>query len=620
MGTILERIDGPEDVKCLDREELEGLAAEIRAVLIEYCGAHGGHVGSNLATVEPIIALHKVFNPPHHDHIVFDVSHQAYTHKMLTGRRRAFTDPSLYGTVSGFTCPEESPYDDFMLGHTGTSISLACGLARMRDLTGDDGNVVAFIGDGSLSSGPAFEGLDWAAEQGGNLIVILNDNEMSIAENHGGLYRSLTALRRSGGRSAMNPFRDLGLDYRYVEEGNDLDSLIDAFEAAKDIDHPILIHIHTRKGLGLGHGRRSGSGLLEGTPAEGRVEGNHWEDARSSVGNLPNSRKTYGRLAMQALQRRFADEPGLVVISPATALSNGIDPEFRRQAGSHYMDVGITESNAVALAAGMARAGGHPVVATSSTFFQRAYDQIEQEMALNGSAVTLLNFSTGISGTDVTHSGVSDIAMMTSIPGLTCLAPTGAADFLSMLAWATGPAHRPVVIRVPGELTLAYERGQGILTGEYPKAPVSDGTFDGGHWEHYRTLQSGQGVALLALGDTLPLARATAAILTERTGRIPTLVDPGQYSLMDGGTLDGLGKGHRLVATLEDGQVEGGWGQRIASYFGSSPVHVINFGPAREFNDRVPVGQLRERYGMTPVFMASRLEEAMKGMGRGIDG
>ncbi len=607
MGKLLDSIDSPQDLKILSLEELDRLADEIRQLLISFCRRHGGHLGSNLATIEPIIALHYVFDMPH-DHLIFDVSHQAYTHKILTGRRRAYTDPESQEDLSGFTSPKESPYDDFMLGHTGTSIGLACGMAAQRDATGGRANIIAFIGDGSLSSGPAFEGLDWAAEQGGNLIIVVNDNEMSIAENHGGLYKSLAALRASGGRSPDNPFRALGLDYRYVEKGNRIEDLIEAFRQVKDIDHPVVVHIHTRKGLGLGQGSQGqiGPTSLPDLPAEGPVEANHWQDGLDSLDRLPNSRKTYGRMAMQALEARFPQEPGLTVISPATPLSNGIDPDFRQRAGNHYRDVGIAESHAIAYAAGIAKAGGTPVVATSATFFQRAYDQIEQEMALNGSAVTLLVFSTGVAKTDATHSGTADMVMMRGIPGLTCLAPTSGAEFLDMLAWATGPARQPVVIRVPGERTLATERAG------KPIAPAtSDSTSGGQPWDRYRILQQGRTVALLALGDALPLGRDLADSLEASTGLKPTLVDPHRYDRLDEQTLDALASTHSLVATIEDGQLDGGWGQAVAAYYGPSQVRTLAFGAAKEFNDRVPKAALLERYGMTVPAMIQAISDAL---------
>ena len=626
MGKLLDSIDSPQDLKVLSLEELNRLADEIRQLLISFCRRHGGHLGSNLATIEPIIALHYVFDMPH-DHLIFDVSHQAYTHKILTGRRRFYTDPESQKDLSGFTSPKESPYDDFMLGHTGTSIGLACGMAAQRDATGGRANIIAFIGDGSLSSGPAFEGLDWAAEQGGNLIIVVNDNEMSIAENHGGLYRSLAALRASGGHSSDNPFRALGLDYRYVEKGNRIEDLIEAFRQVKDTDHPVVVHIHTRKGLGLGQGSQGQIGptsmtqsdgqtahmsSLPDLPAEGPVEANHWQDGLDSLGRLPNSRKTYGRMAMQALEARFPQEPGLVIISPATPLSNGIDPDFRQRAGNHYRDVGIAESHAIAYAAGIAKAGGTPVVATSATFFQRAYDQIEQEMALNGSAVTLLVFSTGVAKTDATHSGTADMVMMRGIPGLICLAPTSGAEFLDMLAWATGPARKPVVIRVPGERTLATERaGKPIARSSVPSKTDAECGSDAAPWNRYRILQEGRTVALLALGDALPLGRDLAVSLEMSTGLKPTLVDPHRYDRLDEQTLDALASTHSLVATIEDGQLDGGWGQAVAAYYGPSQVRTLAFGAAKEFNDRVPQATLLERYGMTVPAMTRAISDAL---------
>lgn len=620
MGKLLDSIDSPQDLKVLSAEELNRLADEIRQLLIRFCRRHGGHLGSNLATIEPIIALHYVFDMPH-DHLIFDVSHQAYTHKILTGRRRAYTDPESQEDLSGFTSPKESSYDDFMLGHTGTSIGLACGMAAQRDATGGNANIIAFIGDGSLSSGPAYEGLDWAAEQGGNLIIVVNDNEMSIAENHGGLYKSLAALRASGGRSSDNPFRALGLDYRYVEEGNRIEELTEAFRQVKNTDHPVVVHIHTRKGLGLGQGSQEeiGPDSMDGgigekahmaplpdLPAEGPVEANHWQNGLDSLNRLPNSRKTYGRMAMQALEARFPQEPGLMVISPATPLSNGIDPDFRQRAGNHYRDVGIAESHAIAYAAGIAKAGGTPVVATSATFFQRAYDQIEQEMALNSSAVTLLVFSTGVAKTDATHSGTADMVMMRGIPGLTCLAPTSGAEFLDMLAWATGPARQPVVIRVPGERTLATERAG------KPIAPTTfDPTTRGQSWDRYRILRQGRTVALLSLGDALPLGRDLADSLEASIGLQPTLVDPHRYDRLDEQTLDALAGTHSLVVTIEDGQLDGGWGQAVAAYYGPSQVRTLAFGAAREFNDRVPQATLLGRYGMTVPAMTQAISDAL---------
>ena len=410
---ILSSIHTPADVHALSAQQLRDLCFEIRTTLLDYGREHGGHIGSNLGVVELTVALHRVFNSPH-DRFIFDVSHQSYVHKMLTGRAEAYLDESRFGEVTGFTNPLESEHDSFVLGHTGTSISLACGLAKTRDMqraaTGESaiGNVIAIIGDGSLSSAIAFEGLNNAAEQGGNLIIIVNDNEMSIAEDFGGMYGQLTKLRASDGTAELNLFKAFGLDYRYVEQGNDVDTLVEVLNEVKGIDHPIVVHIHTTKGLGFDDGEESDNGSdgcnqTNPQPHAGKCEANHWQDPEASLSKPLDARKYYGEMAMASLERRFSNEPGLVVISPATPGSNGITRDFRERAGAHYVDTGITEEHAAAFAAGIAKAGGHPVLATSATFFQRTFDQLQQELALNHVPATLLIFGAGISGADNTH-------------------------------------------------------------------------------------------------------------------------------------------------------------------------------------------------------------------------
>ncbi|PWG59647.1 1-deoxy-D-xylulose-5-phosphate synthase [Bifidobacterium catulorum] len=670
MSDFLAHINGPDDLKRLSVAQLPDLAQEIRAALLRYCAAEGGHIGSNLGMVEATIALHYVFDSPN-DRIVFDVSHQSYAHKMLTGRRRAFTDEALFGSATGFTNPDESDHDPFVLGHTGTSISLACGMAKARDLMGGENDVVAVIGDGSLSSAVAFEGLNEAAELGGNLIVVVNDNEMSIAENHGGMYAGLAELRATKGTSPHNLFRDMGLDYRYVEDGNDTSALVRAFEDVRGCDHATVVHIHTLKGKGL--------------PAdeEGRVEGNHWHDPDRPAGAapaLPNARKTYGGMAMDALAARFDDEPGLIVMSPATPGSNGITRQWRAAAGRHYLDTGIAEEHAVAMAAGIARAGGTPVLATSATFFQRAYDEIHQEFALNNVPGTLLVFAGGLAGADNTHSGAGDVAMFGNVPGLTCLAPTSGDEMLRMLAWTTGPAQRPVAIRMPGEAVLAGERGgayprftataggcgrgdgdgdlDGATTDKTTDATAGDdacgdrgarisvdgiaATSDAGNpWARYSVTRHGSQVAIMGLGNAYPLAEDAAMELDAR-GIHATVIDPHQYSTLDHGTLEALREGHSLVVTVEDGQLEGGWGGKIAAYYGAHsdahndvhrdanrdahsdvhgdanhaahhdglPMRVLNFGARKEVTDRITLPDLCRRYRLTAGDIAAAVCEA----------
>ena len=592
---------------------------------------HGGHIGSNLGVVELTVALHRVFNSPH-DRFIFDVSHQSYVHKMLTGRAEAYLDESRFGEVTGFTNPLESEHDSFVLGHTGTSISLACGLAKTRDMqriaTGESaiGNVVAIIGDGSLSSAIAFEGLNNAAEQGGNLIIIVNDNEMSIAEDFGGMYGQLAKLRASDGTAELNLFKAFGLDYRYVEQGNDVDTLVEVLNEVKGIDHPIVVHIHTTKGLGFDDGEEfdkgsDGCNQTNPQPHAGKCEANHWQDPEASLGKPLDARKYYGEMAMASLERRFSNEPGLVVISPATPGSNGITRDFRERAGAHYVDTGITEEHAAAFAAGIAKAGGRPVLATSATFFQRTFDQLQQELALNHVPATLLIFGAGISGADNTHSGTFDMTMFANVPDVTCLAPASGEQMLDMLAWATGPSdHGVVAIRMPGEQILSLERATDMAFDPLQRAEEHDPAVNiAGEcpFSRYQIVQPGKDVAILGLGNTMPLAAEVTSTLVEddetHAAITATLVDALQYSTMDAELLTMLADGHRLVVTLEDGQLEGGWGEKVTAFYANSNnakashVRVLNFGASKEFTDRVPLDELNERYGLTAATIVSRI-------------
>ena len=628
---ILSSIHTPADVHALSAQQLRDLCFEIRTTLLDYGRKHGGHIGSNLGVVELTVALHRVFSSPH-DRFIFDVSHQSYVHKMLTGRAEAYLDESRFGEVTGFTNPLESEHDSFVLGHTGTSISLACGLAKTRDMqrtaTGESaiGNVVAIIGDGSLSSAIAFEGLNNAAEQGGNLIIIINDNEMSIAEDFGGMYGQLAKLRASDGTAELNLFKAFGLDYRYVEQGNDVDTLVEVLNEVKGIDHPIVVHVHTTKGLGFDDDTESGNGSdgcnqTNPQPHAGQCEANHWQDPESSLGKPLDARKYYGEMAMASLERRFSSEPGLVVISPATPGSNGITRNFRERARAHYVDTGITEEHAAAFAAGIAKAGGRPVLATSATFFQRTFDQLQQELALNHVPATLLIFGAGISGADNTHSGTFDMTMFANVPDVTCLAPASGKQMLDMLAWATGPSdHGVVAIRMPGEQILSLERAADMAFDPLQRAEEHDPAVNiAGEcpFSRCQIVQPGKDVAILGLGNTMPLAAEVTSALAEddetHAAITATLVDALQYSTMDAELLTMLADGHRLVVTLEDGQLEGGWGEKVTAFYANSNnakashVRVLNFGASKEFTDRVSLDELNERYGLTAATIVSRI-------------
>ncbi len=567
MHAHLERIESPMDVRRLDVGELDELAAEIRAALVQSIGTIGGHIGSNLGFVEATIALHYVFDTPK-DQLVFDVSHQCYTHKMLTGRAEGYLDPQCYAKYSGFTNPDESPaYDLFRAGHTSQGVSLACGLAKARDLVGEHHNVIAVLGDGSLSGGEAFEGLDNAATVGTNLIVVLNDNEMSIAPNSGGIYENLGALRRTNGTHSNNFFKALGLDYRYVEDGNDLRALIETFREVKDIDHPVVVHIHTRKGKGLAW-------------AEDDPEASHFIKPAAAV--APREGKTYQELTRTVLLNKIRRDPSVIVVNAGAPTGVGLVPEFRRACGSQFFDTGITEQHAAAFCAGLAKGGAKPVFMVMATFAQRAFDQFVQELGLNHSPVTVLVFGSGFYDIDATHAGTLDIVMTGNIPGLTCLAPATRDEYLDMLDWSIDQQERPVVIRVPERMVCG---GEGVFSGAAP-----------GRWH---VAQPGGGIAFLALGGTIELARRAATMLGEQTGVFPTIVEALNYSSFDEPLLDSLLDSHDVVVTLEAGILCGGFGEKVARYFGKTGIRVMCYGGKKEFLDRVPTEEFFKIYHFT---------------------
>lgn len=588
MPSLLEGIEGPEDFKSFTVRDLKSLAAEIRANLIRAVKTTGGHLGSNLAVVEATIAIHYVFDSPN-DKIVFDTSHQSYTHKMLTGRAYAFTDPARYGSVSGFTNPAESVHDLFRCGHTSTSVSLACGLAKARDLAGQHHNVVALIGDGSLSGGEAYEGLDNAATLGSNLIVVFNDNEMSIAKDSGGIYAGLAELRASNGTSPRNLFRDLGLDYRYVADGNDLDALVAALREVKDIDHPVVVHIHTTKGKGDAW-------------SEKNKEAAH-SVAAADAQPLPPERD-YRAVTRSYMGAKLAADPGVVIVNAGAPGGCGLTPAFRERAGRQYVDVGICEQHAVSFCAGLARGGAKPVFFVHSTFLQRGYDQLISDLALNDSPVTILVFEAGFSALDSTHVGVFDIGFAGNIPGLTCLAPATCEQYLAMLDWAIDQDVRPVVIRVPSR--MVHDVDLGLATPQ---------RFEAADVARYHVLKRGSRVALVGLGATSDLLGEVAFELKSRLGVDATIVCATTYSALDWRLFDELTIDHDLVVTFENGILFGGFGEKVARYFGPTRVRTICFGGTKEFVDRVPEGELMQRYHLEPTAVAADIARELERMG-----
>ena len=569
----LESIDSPEDVRALPPEALPALCAEIRAAIVESSAVVGGHVGSNLSVVELTVALHRVFESPR-DKIVFDVSHQTYAHKMLTGRAQAFLDPARYEDVSGFSSPGESEHDLFAMGHTSTSVSLACGLAAARDLAGEKYAVVAVIGDGSLSGGLAFEGLDNAASLAGGLVIVVNDNEWSIAPNQGGIYGALAELRSTRGASPRNPFTALGLDYRYLEDGHDEQALEAALSELAGTDHPVVLHIHTEKGHGY-------------APALADPERWHHPSPFDPASGLPLRQADgpdYAQLTASFLAARMEADPTLVAVNAAMPYIMGFTPELRERAGRQFVDVGIAEEHAVTYVTGLARAGATPVLGIYSTFLQRAYDELWHDLCLNAARAVILVFGASAFGTtDATHLGFFDIPMLGAMPGLPYLAPTCSEEYLDMLAWALDRAEGPVAIRVPVA---------GVASRPDFARPAE------GYARGAEIVRRGSRVALLALGDLFPLGERVAGALAEH-GVHATLVNPRLATTVDEDLLARLAAGHDVIVTMEDGILEGGFGERCARVLACDDVRVRCYGLPRAFADRYDPAQLLERCGMT---------------------
>ena len=568
----IEKINGPEDVKKLNIEEMTALAEEMRHALLKRASIHGGHFGPNFGMVEAIIALHYVFESPK-DKIVFDVSHQTYPHKMLTGRKDAYLYEEHYDDVTGYSCPQESEHDHFTVGHTSTSVSLACGLAKARDLRGESANVIAIIGDGSLSGGEALEGMDFAAELDSNMIIVVNDNDMSIAENHGGLYSNLKLLRETNGQAECNLFKAMGLDYVYVDHGNDLRELIGAFKQVKDSKKPVVVHINTLKGKGY-------------KPAEEHKEEWHWHlpfDIETGKSHFPEV-EDYSSVTCEYLIEKMKKDPTVVAITSGTPTILGFTQEKRKQAGRQFVDVGIAEETAVALASGIAKGGGKPVYGVYSSFIQRTYDQISQDLCIDGNPATIVVYTGSVFGmTDVTHLGLQDIPMLSNIPGLVYLAPATKEEYLSMLDWSVEQKEMPVAIKLPG--------------GDM----ISDGrevTKDWSQLNTYEVTEKGSKIALIGLGTFYSLALQTAEML-EKKGIHATVINPYYITGLDKGLLEKLKADHDTVVTLEDGILNGGFGEKIARFYGSSDMKVYNYGLKKEFLDRYDVNEVLKENHLT---------------------
>lgn len=561
----LETINSPSDIKNLSIEKLNVLSGEIRSALLTKLSAHGGHFGPNFGMVEATIALHYVFNSPE-DKIVYDVSHQSYVHKMLTGRKEAFLYPDKYDEVSGYSEPQESEHDFFVIGHTSTSVSLASGLAKGRDLKGGSENIIAVIGDGSLSGGEAFEGLDYAAELDSNFIIIVNDNQMSIAENHGGLYKNLQALRESDGQCECNFFKAMGLDYKYVKDGNNVEALISTFSSVKDSHHPVVVHINTVKGKGY-------------APAEQDKESYHYcipfdvEAGKQEM--IPDVEDSYADLTAHYLLGKMKEDSRVVGITAGTPTVMGFTPSLRAEAGKQFVDVGIAEEHAVALSSGIAAAGGKPVFGVYSTFIQRAYDQLSQDLCINNNPAVILVFWGSLTAmNDVTHLCFFDIPVISNIPNMVYLAPTNKEEYMAMLEWGIRQNEHPVAIRVPANGVFA--------SGEIVEEDYSI-------LNCYKVVNQGSKVAILALGSFFQLGQSVVELLKREASIDATLINPRYITGIDEQLLNELKTDHQLVITLEDGVLDGGFGEKIARYYGTTDMKVMNFGAKKEFVDRFDV-------------------------------
>ncbi len=560
----LEKINSPKDIKNLTTPQLEVLAQEMRDALYKKLSIHGGHCGPNFGMVEATIALHRVFDSPR-DKFVFDVSHQTYPHKMLTGRNYGFLDESRYDDITGYSCPQESEHDFFTIGHTSTSVSLACGLAKGRDLNGGKENIVAIIGDGSLSGGEALEGLDFASELNSNLIIVVNDNDMSIAENHGGLYKNLKLLRDTEGKADCNFFKSMGLDYVFVKDGNDIDALTSAFESVKDSKKPVVVHIVTEKGKGF-------------ALAEKDKENWHWcmpFDEKTGKPKFTFDGEDYGTLTCDYLLDKMKKDKSVVAITSATPTVFGFTKDKREEAGAQFVDVGIAEETAVALMSGISKNGGKPVYGVYSTFIQRTFDQLSQDVCINNNPCTIIVFAASVFGmNDVTHLGIYDIPMMSNIPNLVYLAPTTKEEYLAMLDWSTEQREHPVAIRIP---CCDF-----ISTGEKV-------TKDFSVLNKYEIKEQGTDVAFIGLGTFYSLAQSAAKLYEQKTGKKATVINPYYITGVDTDLLESLKADHKTVVTIEDGILDGGFGEKIARFYGNSDMRVLNFGLKKEFLDRYDV-------------------------------
>ena len=585
---IIEKVNEPKDLKNLNIEALNTLSDEMRQLIIKKVNTIGGHFGPNLGIIEATIAMHYVFNSPV-DKFIFDVSHQCYPHKILTGRKEGFMNPDKYLKYTGYTAPAESSHDLFTVGHTSTSVSLATGVAKIRDLKGEKYNVIALIGDGSLTGGEALEGLNNAAVLGSNIIIIVNDNDMSIATNHGGLYNNLRQLRETDGLYEQNMFKTFGFDYYFVKDGNNIQSLINTFEKVKDIQHPTIVHICTEKGHGC-------QVAVENKEMFHWIMPNTLDENEHLIKHEANNFETYENITNNYILEKAKQDKTIVVINAATPGVFGFTQDFRNKLGSQYVDVGIAEEHATAFTSAIAKQGGKPILTIMSSFIQRTYDQLSQDMCLNNSPATILVYWGGISPADCTHLCTFDIPLISNIPNLVYLAPTNKEEHLAMLDWAVNQTEHPVAIRVP--------------TAPLISSGIKDET-DYSILNKYKVEKNGEKVAIIGLGNLLNLAKETALEIKNTLGIDPTIINPRFITGIDKELLTKIQENHSVVITLEDGVVDGGFGEKITRFYGKSNIKVLNYGAKKEFTDRIALDELYKKYHLTKELITNDIKEIL---------
>lgn len=560
---ILKNINSYEDFKRLDISKLPFLCKEINKVIINKCSETGGHLASNLGVNELIVALDYVFNL-NEDKLIFDVSHQTYTHKIITGRKEKFLDTKTYGNSASFSNYKESKYDLFTLGHTSSSISLGYGMAKARDLKKEKYNIISLIGDGSLSGGEAFEGLNNASTLKSNFIIVINDNDMSIADDVGYLYKNLYDLKLNKGESKHNIFKDFGYEYKYIEEGNDVLKLVEEFNKIKDINKPIVVHVHTLKGNGYNYAIENKEQWHYRAPfniIDGKL--------KKEMGN------TYEIINHNYFSNLLDKRKDVILVTAGTPKNFGFSKNDRDKYKDNFVDVGIAEQSAISLSLGISKNGIKPIVNISSNFLQRGFDQIAHEISLNSPDITFLVGYGGYQKASCTHQNVLDILMISNIPNINYYAPCYKEEYLYLLDYSLKNGGTNF-IRIPNGLALS----KNIKINDVNK---------------YDYLINEDSVALIGIGKTKEKAFILHDLLKEKNIN-SSVINVLNISNVDIDFINNLTKKHQLIFVIEDGMKEGGFGEKLISF--AKNITVFNYGLNKKYYDFVDENDAYKDSGM----------------------